>query len=92
MPYDTVTRENIDIMVHEFYARILKDEMVGPYFTKSLGADINSPKWFEHFSTLISFWVLMMIGAPGYGGNPFPPHAFLGQLYPETFERWLELF
>ena len=34
----------------------------------------------------------MMTGKKGYGGDPFPPHAFLGQMYRETFERWLELF
>jgi hemoglobin len=34
----------------------------------------------------------MMTGKRGYGGDPFPPHAFIGPLNRETFERWLQLF
>lgn len=92
MPYDTVDRPEIEIMVREFYTRILKDATVGPYFIRALGDDLNSPKWYEHFNTLYNFWVLIMTGKRGYGGDPYPPHAFIGKLYPETFERWLEIF
>ena len=92
MPFDTVDRPEIEIMIREFYARILKDETVGPYFIRALGDDLNSPKWYEHFNTLYNFWVLIMTGRRGYGGDPYPPHAFIGKLYPETFERWLEIF
>jgi len=35
---------------------------------------------------------MMMNGEKNYGGDPLPAHAFLGQLTPEAFERWLELF
>lgn len=35
---------------------------------------------------------MLMNGEPGYMGDPFPPHAFIGPLYPETFEPWLKLF
>jgi len=92
MPYNTVDRPEIEIMIREFYSRILKDETVGPYFVKALGNDLNGPKWYEHFNTLYNFWVLIMTGKRGYGGDPYPPHAFIGKLYPETFERWLEIF
>lgn len=92
MPYDTVDAANIEKMVREFYAIILKDDILGPYFIKALGNDLNNGKWPEHFQTLIDFWILMMTGKSGYKGDPFPPHAFIGQLYPETFERWLKLF
>jgi len=92
MLYDSVDRENVDKMVREFYTIIVQDEMVGPYFTKKLGDDINKGKWPEHISTLDSFWLLMMNGERGYPGNPFPAHAFIGKLYRETFEQWLKLF
>ena len=92
MPYDTVDRDNIKQMVREFYAIILKDDVLGPIFIKALGDDLENGKWIEHFHTLDDFWVLMMTGRRGYGGDPFPPHAFIGPLYPETFERWLKLF
>ena len=35
---------------------------------------------------------MLMNGESGYMGDPFFPHSFLGELYPETFERWLEVF
>ena len=92
MPYDTVDRGKIEQMVREFYADILKDEMVGPYFVKMLGNDLKNGKWHEHLNTLYNFWMQMMTGESPYQGHPFPPHAFIGPLYRETFERWLELF
>ena len=92
MPYDTVDRDNIDGMVREFYGIVLKDEMLAPIFIKSLGDDLNEGKWHEHLNTLTQFWLLMMTGEKGYQGDPFPPHAFLGPLHRETFERWLKLF
>lgn len=92
MLYEVVDRETVDKMVREFYTRILQDEMVGPYFTRKLGEDLNKGKWPEHITTLDNFWLLMMNGERGYPGNPFPAHAFIGRLYHETFDRWLELF
>ena len=92
MPYDTVDRDNIKQMVREFYAIILKDDILSPIFIKALGEDLSNGKWIEHFHTLDDFWVLMMTGKRGYGGDPFPPHAFIGPLYLEHFERWLKLF
>ena len=79
-------------MVHDFYSIILKDDELGPFFTRALGDDIENGKWPEHFQTLLDFWILMMIGRPGYNGDPFPPHAFLGRLTRENFEHWLVLF
>jgi hemoglobin len=92
MPYDAVDRSNVEEMVRDFYAQVLKDEMLGPIFVKKLGTDINGARWYEHLQTLYNFWMLMMTGERGYGGHPFPSHAFLGPLTPETFARWLELF
>ena len=92
MPYDKVTIDSIREMVRDFYAQILKDDILAPIFIKSLGDDVSSGKWPEHLHTLDKFWGLMMSGQKGYMGNPFPAHAFLGPLSRESFERWLELF
>jgi hemoglobin len=92
MPYDTVDRGKIEEMVRQFYGTVLEDDMLAPIFIKSLGDDLNNGKWYEHLNTLYKFWDLMMTGQRGYGGDPFPPHAFIGPLYREHFERWLELF
>ena len=92
MPYDTVDRAKIEELVRKFYGAVLEDEMLAPIFIKFLGDDLKNGKWHEHLNTLYKFWDLMMTGKRGYGGNPFPPHAFISPLYPETFERWLKLF
>ena len=93
MLYDSVDRESVEKMVRAFYAVIIEDDLVGPYFRKALGDDLRNEKWYEHLNTLNRFWLMMMTGdRHGYWGDPFPPHAFIGPLYPETFQRWLELF
>ena len=92
MLYDTVDRGNIETMVREFYAILIKDDIVGPYFIKALGSDLKNDKWYEHFQTLNKFWLMMMNGEPGYMGDPFGPHVFIGEFSPETFERWLKVF
>ena len=92
MPYDTVDRGKIEEMVREFYSIVLKDDTLGPIFVRALGENINAGKWYEHLNTLYNFWDLVMTGKTGYGGHPYPAHAFIGPLYPETFERWLEIF
>ncbi len=92
MPYDTVDRGKIEQMVREFYTVVLKDDILSPFFIKALGNDLKNGKWHEHLNTLVNFWMLMMEGEKNYWGDPFPPHAFIGPLSRETFERWLELF
>lgn len=90
--HEVVDRIAINQMVREFYATVLKDDLLSPFFIKALGDDLKNGKWHEHLHTLDNFWLLMMTGRKGYGGDPFPPHAFLGPLSEETFERWLKLF
>jgi len=92
MPYDKLTPENIREMVRDFYAKILQDETLSPFFINALGDDLEAGKWPEHFHTLDKFWGLMMGGIKGYGGDPFPAHAFIGALSREDFEQWLKLF
>lgn len=92
MAYHDVDRVNIEELVRKFYTRVLKDDILSPFFIKALGNDLKSPKWYEHLNTLNNFWLMMMLGEKNYWGSPFPPHAFIGPLYPETYERWLKLF
>ena len=92
MLYEEIERESVEKMVREFYALVLKDEILSPIFILSLGHDITKGKWPEHLDILDNFWGSMMTGNRGYMSNPFPAHAFLGLTSREPFERWLELF
>lgn len=92
MKHTEVTRPSVEGMVNAFYAKVLKDPKIGPFFIRALGEDLDGGKWYEHLRTLYDFWMLMMTGKKGYRGDPFPPHAFLGPLSREDFEQWLRLF
>ncbi len=87
-----VDRRSVEPMVRSFYAMLVKDDLVGPFFIKALGDDLKNDKWYEHYRTLDNFWLMMMTGERGYMGDPFLPHVFIGNLTVETFDRWLELF
>jgi len=87
-----ITKENLRKMVVLFYTKILKDDVVGPFFIERLGDDLTSEKWGAHLDLLTNFWAGMMLGTYDYRGNPFAPHATMQGLEKETFSRWLELF
>lgn len=87
-----ITHENIRMLIMNFYAKIINDEIVGPFFIAKLGEDIQSEIWQTHLETIIGFWTSLAFGQPKYNGNLFLPHTQLGQLKRETFEQWLKLF
>jgi hemoglobin len=87
-----ITRENIEIMVINFYRRVLQDDLVGPFFTAKLGDDMTNEHWEPHLKLLIDFWASIALNDASYRGNPFAPHMYLGELSSEVFEQWLKLF
>ena len=92
MQAEKITPENIRTLVMSFYAKIIKDEIVGPFFIAKLGEDMTNKKWVTHLEIIIGFWNSLAFGKPRYNGNLFLPHTKLGQLKRETFEQWLKLF
>jgi len=92
MAYSEVTKENLRKMVNVFYAKILKDDIVGPFFIDKLGKDLKSDTWQTHLELLTNFWASIALGDNEYRGNPFAPHLNLPNLSQEAFSRWLELF
>lgn len=87
-----ITRENIETMVMGFYSRVLKDDLVGPYFIHELGDDMDNRYWKPHLKLLINFWASIVLGDSSYSRNPLGPHTLMDDLSPEVFERWLKLF
>ncbi len=87
-----ITRENIEKMVLIFYRKVLKDDIVGPFFIAKLGDDLGNDYWKPHLEILKNFWASMTLGDASYSGNPFAPHTQLGELTREVFEQWLVLF
>ena len=92
MQNSEVTKENLNKMVTLFYAKVLKDEVVGPFFIEKLGDDMNNEKWVPHIELLTNFWASIALGDATYNGNPFGPHVNIANISREAFSRWLELF
>ena len=87
-----ITKKNIEIMVIRFYGRILKDDLVGPYFIHELGDDMENKYWKPHLIRLVDFWASIILGDSAYKRDPFSPHMMMEDLSTEIFERWLKLF
>ncbi len=88
-----VTKENLNRLVIGFYAKVLKDDLIGPIFIDVLGNDLKSEKWKAHIKLLTNFWAAIALGDSAYNSSPFAPHvAFAKSLSIKAFEQWLKLF
>ncbi|WP_118973464.1 group III truncated hemoglobin [Taibaiella koreensis] len=85
-PADIQNREDIELLVNEFYTKVREDALIGPLFQATIAS-----KWPEHLSKMYAFWETVLLDRHTYSGAPFMPHARL-PLEPEHFERWLQLF
>ena len=90
--YNTITKENINVMVMKFYTRILNENTdVSKVFKSRLGEDINSSMWQEHTELLTNFWAMIALQDTHYQGNPMMAHLNMG-LTKDMFPIWLKIF
>ena len=87
-----ITKINLRKMVISFYTKVLKDDLVGPFFIDRLGDDLGGAIWGDHLDLLTDFWASFTLGDMNYRGNPFAPHINMQGLQRETFEQWIKLF
>ncbi|WP_373002943.1 group III truncated hemoglobin [Sulfurimonas sp.] len=87
-----ITKENLNKMVVRFYAKIINDDVVGPFFIEKLGDNLNNNMWKPHIELLTNFWASIALGDQNYRGNPLAPHLQIGGLERATFDQWLNLF
>ncbi len=86
---DVVDRDDIELLVRNFYRDAAMDDVLGPVFE---AAHVN---WNAHVATLIDFWAWQLLGEPGYGGQPLRAHEPVHARTPLShshYERWVELF
>ena len=74
-------------MVHAFYARVREDELLGPVFAPRIG-----DAWDHHLDRMVAFWSAVLLGRPGFRGNPVAKHRAIPELTPQHFDRWMALF
>jgi hemoglobin len=81
-----ISETMIGRLVHDFYARVRQDEILGPVF------DAHVQNCEVHLSTMCAFWssVILMTGC--YKGQPMEVHAQLPEISDELFKRWLQVF
>lgn len=87
---DICTRADIELLVDQFYKKVINDEVIGFFFTQVVKLD-----WDHHIPTMYDFWESNLLGNPTYKGNPMAIHKHLNEkhnLSKVHFDRWLELF
>ena len=88
----TVNKEIVQRMVNSFYGKVIKDPLVGPFFTDRFGDDIEGKVWKEHLVLLANYWSMLMLGENDYHGRPMAPHFDMPGISRKAFEQWLFLF
>ncbi len=92
MKYKEINRTNIEVLVKDFYSRVLLDESISEFFISNLGSDMKNNLWKSHIETLSDFWYKITLGEGSYRGNPFAQHLKLKDLKAQSFQAWLLLF
>lgn len=90
---DLGTRADIDLLMREFYAQAMSDDLIGYIFVDVARTDLD-----HHLPIIGDFWEGVLLGTDGYlrrQRNPVLVHQSLHRMEPlqrEHFDRWLEIF
>lgn len=85
---DQLDEAMVAAVVENFYARVRRDDLVGPVFNRIIPED----HWPQHIATITDFWSSMLLGTGRYMGRPMPKHLAIPELTDAHFARWLKLF
>ncbi|MBS2210433.1 group III truncated hemoglobin [Carboxylicivirga mesophila] len=88
------TRDNIEKLVRTFYAKVQKDDLLGPFFNQTIKTE---EEWEKHYILLTDFWTLNLLDIKGFDGNPAKAHhgvdkAFKHSITTTHFDRWVKLW
>jgi len=81
-----ISEPMIETLVHAFYAKVRRDELLGPIFNARID------DWDTHLEKLCRFWSSVVLMTGTYEGRPMVVHAALPNIDGEHFARWLALF
>ncbi|MCB1444530.1 MAG: group III truncated hemoglobin [Rhizobiaceae bacterium] len=85
---DLLDEATIHAVVHGFYDKIRKDDLLGPIFNRIIAPDA----WPAHLARMCDFWSATLLRTDRYEGRPLPPHLSIPELGEAHFRRWLSLF
>lgn len=80
---DIRNREDIELLVRNFYDSLLKNESIKPVF--------DNLNFEAHIPHIVSFWSFVLLDEAGYNTNVFDKHVNL-PVKEEHFDIWLEHF
>ncbi len=82
-----MTEADLQRLVALFYARVRRDDVIGPLFEQAVG------DWPGHLEKLGAFWSSVMLTSGRYKGSPMAAHLrHASSIEPHMFDRWLELW
>lgn len=81
-----ISEPMIHDLVHAFYARVRRDEVLGPIF------DAEVEDWPSHLEKMCAFWSSITLMSGRYKGHPMMAHATIAGIERAHFVRWLALF
>lgn len=86
---DIQTREDILLVMRKFYHKLLADDSISYFFTKTTNVSSHLE---EHFETLATFWEQALFLKGGYKNNMFQKHLDVHQkspFKPKHYQTWL---
>ena len=90
MKKDISSREDLLLLVKNFYKKLLSDETISYLFTDIAKIDLD-----HHLPVLVDFWDSILFQSDTYRKNAMQPHLILNQKSPlekHHFETWLMYF
>jgi hemoglobin len=90
MKKDIGSREDLFLLVKNFYEQLLSDETISYLFTDIAKIDLD-----HHLPVLVDFWDSILFKSDTYRKNAMQPHLILHQKSPlqkHHFETWLTYF
>lgn len=85
--HPSINEALIEDLVRSFYAKIRRDEELGPIFSTVITGD-----WEPHLQKMFAFWSSLTMLTGRYKGQPMGAHLKLKMVKPHHFDRWLSLF
>jgi hemoglobin len=80
-----IDEDMINRLVHAFYDRVRRDELLGPIFNQRI------VDWDDHLKRMCAFWSSVALMSGQYHGQPAAKHLPL-PVDRRHFDRWLRLF
>lgn len=83
---DISTKQDVELMVDSFYAKVNQDPLLSYVFN-----DFAEIDWQSHLPKMYQFWSTLIFGEQSYKGNPFAAHVPL-PVDQTHFDKWMSLF